>query len=135
MYQLRFPKFALKIGDELKMLVGAVTHVMTVVALLGGGDYLVLDAPKNGTACFKRLSELLASGQTIRLGRRGHDGWQEQQAVWQRANEVLGSPNLLLRWNCEHISSYVRTGKAESPQLRGFFAVVIGTAALFAIAN
>jgi hypothetical protein len=41
------------------------------------------------------------------------------RAVRERAISVLGTRNSPLSSNCEHIASYVRTGVAESPQLRG----------------
>jgi len=130
-YVPRLPRVPVKVGDELRTPAGVITHVMVVVERLANGDHLVLDSPKNGTARLVLLSDLLAAGQTITLGKRGPDTWIEHVEISQRARQVLGTPNLPLKWNCEHICSYVRTGKAESPQLRGIATVAVSVLGLF----
>jgi hypothetical protein len=121
----------LRIGDELRIPgpLGT-THVMTYVGPLGSWGEDVLDAPKNSPARLIHYRQIIGS---LTIGQRGPESWWEQQAVQQRALQVLGTPNRLIGPNCEHISSFVRTGNAESPQLRGFgfVASIVGALILF----
>jgi hypothetical protein len=105
----------LRIGDELRI-PGLPEHVMTYIGRLGPLGEDVLDAPKGQSA---RLTFSSSLPLITRVGKRGPETWIEQQGVQRRAFQVLGTPYSLLQSNCEHISSFVRTGKMGSPQLLG----------------
>jgi hypothetical protein len=102
------------------------------VSPLGPNGEDVLDAPKNGVA---QLIHFAHIKHRVRLGKRGPESWREQQAVRQRALLTLGTPNRPLGPNCEHISSFVRAGKAESPQLAAATILSLLTVVLIAISN
>jgi hypothetical protein len=113
-------KVPLRIGDELRI-PGLPTHVMTYVGPLGPYGEDILDAPKKGVATLVCSGTVLNQpGRIVYLGQRGPESWQEQQAVRQRALQAIGVANKALGPNCEDISSFVRTGKPESPQRVGF---------------
>ncbi len=121
----------LRAGDEL-LEPGLPIHVRTYVSPLGPNGEDVLDAPKNGVA---QLIHFESIKHRVRLGKRGPESWQEQQAVRQRAVQMLGTANKPLGPNCEHIASYVRDGKPESPQLARFAIVGLFAVALIAVSN
>ena len=50
------------------------------------------------------------------------DYWQRQQ-IADRALSLLGTRYHLLNFNCEHAANWAQTGRPESPQLKGAFAV------------
>jgi len=123
----------LRVGDELRI-PGVPVHVMTYVGPLGAHGEDVLDAPKGNEARLVHLISVLSRG-TVLLGQRGPESCDEQRAVRERALYVLGTRNNPLGPNCEHIASYVRTGIAESPQLRGAGLLSLIGAGLFALAG
>jgi hypothetical protein len=108
----------LGIGDEI---VGAdlFAHKMLYVGPIGPTGEDVLDPAKGMPARFIDFYSF-PNWQSLRLGKRGPASWQEQALVQVRAQEVVrsGVINRTLGPNCEHITSYVRTAKPESPQLR-----------------
>jgi hypothetical protein len=113
----------LRIGDELRI-PGLPTHVMTYVGPLGPYGEDILDAPKKGVATLVHSGPVLNQpGRIVYLGKRGPESWQEQQAVRQRALQAIGTPNKPFGPNCEDISSFVRTGKSESPQRVGLLLI------------
>jgi len=123
----------LGVGDELRI-PGLPVHVMTYVGPLGPHGEDVLDAPKGEGARLVHLLSVLNRG-TVLLGQRGPESCDEQRAVRERAIYVLGTRNNPLGPNCEHIASYVRTGIAESPQLRGAGLLSLIGVGLFALAG
>lgn len=123
----------LHVGDELRI-PGFPVHVMTYVGPLGPHGEDVLDAPKAGEARLVHLLSVLSRGNVI-LGQRGPESYAEQRAVRERAIYILGTCNNPLGPNCEHIASYVRTGIAESPQLRGAGLLSLIGVGLFALAG
>jgi hypothetical protein len=94
----------LRIGDELIEQVGPIAHKMVYVGVLGFNGEDVLN-PAKGTEV------QLVSFYSI-------PNWR----VLRTVNRPLGP-------NCEHICSYVRTGKVESPQLQ-FWSGAVAVAAL-----
>jgi len=123
----------LGVGDELRI-PGLPVHVMTYVGPLGPHGEDVLDAPKGEGARLVHLLSVLNRG-TVLLGQRGPESCDEQRAVRERAIYVLGTRHNPLGPNCEHIASYVRTGIAESPQLRGAGLLSLIGVGLFALAG
>lgn len=124
---------SLRVGDELRI-PGVPVHVMTYVGPLGAHGEDVLDAPKGNEARLVHLTSVLSSG-TVLLGQRGPESYEEQRVIRERAIYVLGTHNNPLGPNCEHIASYVRTGIAESPQLRGAGLLSLIGLGLFALAG
>lgn len=120
----------LRIGDELIEMVGPIAHKMVYVGPLGldGGDVL---NPAKGTQVHLLSLYSIPNWGNLRLGARGPESCYEQAQVQERARQVLQNRtvNRTFGPNCEHISSYVRTGKTESPQLK-FWG---GTAAVAAL--
>jgi len=118
----------LKVGDEL-IVPGIPQHKMRYVGPIGPYGEDVLDPPKGQVA---RLVHFNSTPDRERLlvGERGSDDWNEQANIQARALEVVakGVVNHTLVSNCEHIGSYVRHGKPESPQLR--IGVGVGLAVL-----
>lgn len=133
MYLQTSTRIPLRVGDELRR-AGLPAHVMTYVGPLGPHGEDVLDAPKNCAAHLIHLAGALSQGP-IFLGQRGPESWEEQREVRERALFVLGTVNNPFGPNCEHISSYVRTGISKSPQLGGFGILALVGAGLFAIAG
>lgn len=123
----------LRVGDELRI-PGVPVHVMTYVGPLGPHGEDVLDAPKASEARLVHLQSIFNTG-TVLLGQRGPWSYDEQRAVRERAIFILGTLNNPLGPNCEHIASYVRTGRAESPQLRGAGLLSLIGVGLFALAG
>lgn len=114
----------LRVGDQLLQR-GLVTHVMTYVGAIGPYGEDVLDAPKGGAARLVHFAEIAERGEIL-LGERGPESWLEQRTVQQRAIAAIGTVNRTGGPNCEHISSFIRKGKPESPQLAfGVFATLI----------
>jgi len=111
-------RVTLRIGDQLLQRGGLVTHVMTYVGPIGPNGQDVLDAPKGEAARLVHFWEVAANGNIL-VGERGPESWWEQRAIQQRALSVIGTINQTAGPNCEHISSFVRKERPESPQLRG----------------
>lgn len=111
----------LRIGDELVELAGPIAHKMVYVGPLGldGGDVLDVLNPAKGTEVQLVAFSSLPNRQNLRLGQRGPENYFEQAQIQERARQVLANRtvNHTFGPNCEHISSYIRTGKIESPQL------------------
>jgi len=120
----------LRIGDEL-LEPGLPTHVRTYVGPLGPYGEDVLDAPKNGVGQLIHFSQIknrfrLAS-VALNLGR-------SNRPFGNVPFKLLGHPEpdlLVLTVNTFH--SYVRVGKAESPQLAGFAVVGVLVAGIIAV--
>ena len=133
MYRSTVTPIPLRVGDELRI-PGVPVHVMTYVGPLGPYGEDVLDAPKGTEARLIHLVNVLNRGNVL-LGERGPESCDEQRAVRERAIYLLGTRNHPLGPNCEHIASYVRTGVAESPQLRGAGLLSLIGIGLFALAG
>lgn len=120
----------LRIGDELIELAGPIAHKMVYVGPLGLNGEDVLN-PAKGTEVQLVSFHALPNRHNLRIGKRGPEDCFEQAQVQERASQILlnRTVNRTLGPNCEHITSYVRTGKIESPQLK-FWG---GTAAVAAL--
>lgn len=116
MYVSNIPRFGT--GTELLQKITPLGpfHKAAVVGVTANGEELVLDHPKGGTSHLLPVQDFLARTETF-IGERGPSAPAERQAIIARAVNTVGTPYDLLIRNCEHISSYVRTGKATSPQL------------------
>lgn len=108
----------LRVGDEL-IQEGLVAHKMAYVGPVGPRGEDVLDPAKGQLTCFVHFHSI-PNRERLRLGQRGPETWGEQRLVQSRAREVVarGVVNRTAGPNCEHITSYVRTGTQDSPQLR-----------------
>jgi hypothetical protein len=120
----------LLVGDEL-IVPGLPQHKMRYVGPIGPCGEDVVDPAKGQPARFIRL-EFIPNRNQLLVGERGTTDWNEAMQIQERALDVVerGVVNLALRQNCEHIGSYIRHGKPESPQLKFW----VGTAAAAAIA-
>ena len=107
-----------RVGDEL-IERGFPAHKRVFVGAVGSYGENVVDPAKRQSACLVHLQSIPNWEQLI-VGQRGPEDWGGQVQVQARACEVLtnGVVNRTLGPNCEHICSYIRTGKAESPQLK-----------------
>lgn len=111
-------QIVLRVGDEL-VEPGLFAHKMVYVGPIGPNGEDVLDPAKGQPARLVGFYSI-PNWQALRPGQRGPESWQEQMLLQARAREVVrnGVVNRTLGPNCEHITSYVRTAKPESPQLR-----------------
>jgi hypothetical protein len=102
-------------------------HKAPVVGYTPNGEEVVLDHPKGKQSHFRLLRDLAAEGPTF-IGEAGPASLQERAVIQARAFQAAGKPFDLLRWNCEHSSTFVRKGNPESPQLKfwGGVAAVAG---------
>jgi hypothetical protein len=127
----------LRAGDEL-VLPGLPAHKVVFVGGIGQCGENVVDPAKRQAARLVHLHSL-PNWQQLLVGERGPEDWDAQALVQERAWEVLenGVVNRTLGPNCEHICSYIRTGKAKSPQLRfwGGVAAVVAFGLLLARAD
>src|SRR3972149_4739125 len=80
------------------------------------GEEVVLNHPKGQRSRFELVRDFVAGTPTY-IGKRGPVSVQEQVAIQARAFQVAGKPYDLVFWNCEHSSTFIRTGKPESLQL------------------
>jgi hypothetical protein len=120
----------LRVGDEL-VEPGLFAHKMIYVGSIGPCGEDVLNPAKGQLVRFIH-SYSIPNWERVRVGQRGPESWQEQLFVQARAREVVANSvvNRTFGPNCEHIVSYVRAGKPESPQLQ----VGISLASIFALA-
>ena len=104
-------------GDEL-VVPGIPQHKMIFVGAIGTLGENVVDPAKGQTARLVHLHSI-PNWQQLIVGERGPEDWNAQVQVQERAWEVLENRvvNRTLGPNCEHISSYIRTGEPKSPQL------------------
>jgi hypothetical protein len=105
-------------------------HKASVVGVAPDGEELVLDHPKGGASHFIPVKDFAAGTETF-VGKRGPSSLAEQQAIQNRAVQAVGTRYNVFARNCEHVSSFVRTGKAESPQLAIFVVLAIFLGAVF----
>jgi hypothetical protein len=122
----------LRVGDEL-IEPGRFAHKMEYVGPIGPFGEDVLDPAKGKPARFVHWNSIPDKDQ-LRIGQRGPESWHEQSMVQARARQVVarGTVNRTFGPNCEHICSYVRAGKSESPLLQiGFGLGALGLALFF----
>lgn len=121
-------------GDEL-IQSGIPEHKRTYVGPIGPNGEDVVNPAKGQPVRFEYLT-LIPNWEELVVGARAQeDAYFEvqQRALWV-VNE--GIINQTLKQNCEHITSYIRTGKAESPQLQaiglaaGFVGAALAVAAM-----
>jgi hypothetical protein len=122
----------LRPGDELVQ-PGLPAHKRVFVGAIGLSGENVLDPVKAQTAQLVHLHSI-PDWQQLLVGARGPEDVFEQAQVQQRAWKVVTESimNRTLWPNSEHICSYIRTGKAESPQLRFWGGVAAAAAAAVA---
>jgi hypothetical protein len=118
-------------GDEL-VESGIPEHKRSYVSPIGPNGEDVVNPVKGGAAVFEHLT-LIPNWEKLVVGARAKE--EDYFGVRQRAIWVVdkGIINRTFGPNCEHITSYIRTGKQESPQLFGAFLVGAGVAALVAL--
>jgi hypothetical protein len=119
----------LRPGDELVQ-PGLPAHKRVFVGAIGLSGENVIDPVEAQTTQLVHLHSI-PNWQQLLVGERGPEDVFVQAQVQQRAWKVV-TESIVHRtlWsNCEHICSYIRTGKAESPQLR-FWGGVAAAAAV-----
>jgi hypothetical protein len=111
-------QITLRVGDEL-VEPALFAHKMTYVGPIGPAGEDVVD-PANGQPARLIHFYSIPNREQLRVGERGPEDYSEQVRVQARAREVVGKGivNRTFWPNCEHIDSYIRKGKPESPQLR-----------------
>lgn len=126
----------LRIGDELIEPVGLIAHKMVYVGPMGLNGEDVLN-PAKGMQVELVPFYSLRNRRNVRIGKRGPESTYEQAMVQERARQVIlhGPVNRTLGPNCEHITSYVRTGKIESPQLKFWGGAAAVAALIFLIGS
>ncbi len=109
----------LRVGDELVEPGIPAAHKRSYVGPMGPYGQNVVDPAKGQVPQMVHLHSIL-NWQQLLVGERGPEGWDARAQVQSRALEVLENRvvNRTLGPNCEHICSYIRTGRPKSPQLR-----------------
>jgi hypothetical protein len=107
----------LLVGDEL-VRPGIPQHKLRYVGPVGLYGEDVVDPAKGRPAQFVHL-ELIPDRDQLLIGERGTTDWIEAFQIQGRARDVVarGVVNRTFDQICEHIGSYIRHGKPESPQL------------------
>lgn len=101
---------------------------ITHVGIYAGNGLVVHNSKAHGRVVEEPLAAF-SEGVDVQILARARPGTGEE--VVARARALLGTGYALLRFNCEHLTSLVLTGDAQSPQLqRGLFATFV--ALLFA---
>jgi hypothetical protein len=123
----------LRPGDELVQ-PGLPAHKRVFVGAIGLSGENVIDPVEAQTTQLVHLHSI-PNWQQLLVGERGPEDVFVQAQVQQRAWKVVTESivNRTLWSNREHICSYIRTGKAESPQLRswGGVAAAVAVALIF----
>ncbi|MGC1418345.1 MAG: hypothetical protein WA817_23875 [Candidatus Acidiferrum sp.] len=118
----------LRVGDELAA-PGLPVHKMVYVGPIGPCGEDVVNPAKGQAAHFVHF-DLIPNKEQLRVVARGPEDWYAQSRVQARARRVVGNGvvNRTLGPNCEHICSYIRGERPESPQLKfwGGVAALIG---------
>ena len=106
-----------RIGDEL-VEPGLPAHKRSYVGPIGPNGEDVVDPVKGQPAQFVQLKSI-PNWQHLLVGERGPKDCYRQDRAQERAWEVVtnGVVNRTLGPNCEHITSYIRTGGPKSSQL------------------
>jgi hypothetical protein len=127
-------RIPLRVGDEL-VVPGLVAHKITYVGPIGAYGEDVLDPAKGQPARLTHFSSV-PNRERIQLGQRGPESWHGQLLVQARAREIVAKSvvNNTFGPNCEHITSYVRTGTPDSPQLRAGVGIALLALIIMAIA-
>lgn len=107
-----------RVGDELIEPGLPPLHKRVFVGQVGIYGENVIDPAKGQPARLVRLDSI-PNWQRLIVGERGPEDVFTQAQVQKRAWQVVteGWVNRPLWPNCEHICSYIRVGRAESPQL------------------
>jgi hypothetical protein len=101
---------------------GEVEHEAIYIGLiLGFAGYWVIENHKEKGVQYS-LFEDYASGQPVRLVARSARTRAEQEAIIQRAEQMIGTPYHAVFFNCEHLANFAQTGTASSPQLQRYMA-------------
>jgi hypothetical protein len=118
----------LRAGDELVQ-PGIPAHKRAYVGPIGPYGEDVVDPAKGQAPRFVHLHSI-PNWQQFLVGERGPEDWQSRMQVQARAHEVVsnGVVNRTLGPNCDHITSYIRNGKPESPQLKFWGGIAVGVA-------
>lgn len=108
----------LLVGDEL-IRPGIPQHKMRYVGPIGPYGEDVVDPAKASATMFVHFNSIPDKEQLL-VGERGATDWTEMLEIQNRARDVVAR-EVVNQWtgpNCEHIGSFIRHGKAESPQLK-----------------
>jgi hypothetical protein len=101
-----------------------------ILAGIGPMGWMVMHASKDRGAFVITTYEEFCEGQPVDYTWLPAT-YEQQQAVLQRAQSLLGQPYNLLMANCEDYVNWIVTGTARSLQRE---AATVGTLALFALA-
>lgn len=96
----------------------------------GDGTVIHYVGPRRGIRVVTRTSlEEFALGDTIRV--RRHSKGFDPDATVRSAESMLGDSGYhLLRYNCEHLAAWCRTGQARSRQVQRYAIAAQGTASV-----
>lgn len=113
---------------------GVYEHHIVITGVRDWSMQDVVHNDKSGGVQRGRLKDLL-EGQSWRIVRRFEgNNWQREQVV-RYALSLEGTRYDLLNFNCEHFSSLVQTGRAESPQLQALTVAVVACVGLVWLAG
>jgi len=121
----------LLVGDEL-IVPGIPQHKMRYVGPIGPCGEDVVDPAKGQPARYVHF-HLIPNRDKLLVGERGTSDRRESTEIQNRARDVVerGVLNKTLFPNCEHIGSYIRHGKPESPQLKAAVGLGVAAALIF----
>lgn len=126
-------KYGLKPADRIKEPIfqtGFSKHHSIYLGIDESGHEWVAENHKLHGVRLVRADVFFKEGQNYRIERfTGNQA--DRIAAVKRALGVLGKPYDLILFNCEHYSSYVQTGKAESQQVNVAIAALAGLILIF----
>ncbi len=126
-------KYGLQPADRIKEPIfqtGFSKHHSIYLGIDESGQEWVVENHKLHGVRLVRADQFFKEGQDYRIERFTGNQADRITAV-KRALGVLGKPYDLILFNCEHYSSYVQTGKAESQQVNVAIAALAGLILIF----
>jgi hypothetical protein len=105
-------------------------HFIVFLGERNGKMYFVANDINGGVREFDEdeVQNLISRFEPVSIRRLNGDYWQRQAAL-KRAKGQIGKKYDLLKFNCEHLATYIQYGKSESPQVQNW----VTAAAFFGI--
>jgi hypothetical protein len=109
----------LQIGDMIRIDRPGYKHVGVYVGAQWPPQWDVVHNQKGGGVNLTSLAEF-SDGCPVFIHQKAQGNHHQRQQIVQRALQLIGTKYDLLKFNCEHAANLAQSGRAESPQLRGF---------------